>query len=299
MKKIGMRTIKTGIAITLCDMLSPILIENPIITAVACFISMQDTVSGSLITGLNRIKGTIFGGILGFIVISIFPENPIFCGLGVILTIHLCNILNLNKSISIACITFLTIQMGYSESVIGAFYYSFNRVLDTCIGVVISIIVNFSLARPNYLKSLYEHFEKIDNDINNYLRFKILDEKSKFNLEKFMEDMNTTEELYAKLIEEVGYHKENININKVNSIMKLCREVNFHIQSIELLTKKLYLSEETYNNLILLYNEDDIVFELKEDESPVFNYHLAKIIESSKKIRNEINLNIKKNKNKK
>ena len=299
MKKIGMRTIKTGIAIALCSMLSPFLVQYPIITAVACFISMQDTVSGSLTTGLNRIKGTIFGGIIGFIVIYIFPGNPIFCGLGAILTIHACNLLNLNKSISIACITFLTIQMGYSDSLLQASYYSFSRVLDTCIGVIISIIVNFSLARPNYLNTVYEYFEKIENDINNYLKFKILGEENKFDLDSFIEDLNTIEEYYTKLIEESGYQKENININRVNSIMKLCREANFHIQSIESLSKKLYLSEETYNHLTQFYNEEDIIFELKENESPVFNYHLTKLIDSSKKIRNEINLNIKKKKKQK
>lgn len=296
MKKIGMRTVKTGISVTICAILSPFIVQNPSSSAVACLLSMQDTVSGSLSIGLNRIIGTIFGGIIGFIILSIFPGSPIFCGLGVILTIHACNVLNLNKSISIACITFITIQMGYPESLLDAFYYSFNKVLDTCVGVVISIVVNFSLARPNYLKSLYENFEKIESDINNYLKFKILGEENKFDLEKFMENINTTEELYTKLIEEVGYHKGNININKVNSVMKLCREVNFHIQSIELLNKKLYLSQDTYNNLIQFYNEEDIIFELKENESPVFNYHLMKTIECSKKIRTEINLNIKKNK---
>ena len=299
MKRIGMRTIKTGISITICALLSPFLVQNPSSSAVACLLSMQDTVSGSLSTGLHRIIGTILGGIIGFIILSIFPGNPLLCGLGVILTIHTCNTLNLNKSISIACITFLTIQMGYSESLMGAFYYSFNRVLDTCVGVIISVVVNISLARPNYLNTLYSHFEKLDNDICNYLKRKIINEDNDFNLDSFIEDINMTEELYAKLIEEVGYHRENVNMNKVNSIMKICREANFHIQSIELLSKKLYLSQDTYNNLVHLYNEEDIVFELRENESPVFNYHLMKTIECSKKIRSEINLNMKKKKNKK
>ena len=69
--------------------------------------------------------------------------------------------------------------------------------------------------------------------------------------------------------------------------MKLCREANFHIQSIELLQKKLYLNQKSYDKLAKLYNEEDIVFELDEKQSPVFNYHLVKVIEHSKKLSKE------------
>lgn len=295
MMKIGMRTIKTGLGVTLCALIGPFLVQNPNSTAVACLLSMQDTVSGSLSTGLNRIQGTIFGGIIGFITLSMFPGNPLFCGLGVIFTIYACNLLNINKSISIACITFLGIQMGFTDST-PAILYSLNRVLDTSVGVIIAIAINISLARPNYLKSLYLHFEDINYEIDNYLKYKILNEENTFNIEIFMEKMNELEDSYNKLIEELGYHKENINMNKIDKIMRLCRETNFHIQSIELLNKKLYLNEETYNQLIQLYNKEDIVFELNDEESPVFNYHLVKIIENSRKIRGKVTSNIKKEK---
>lgn len=286
MMKIGMRTIKTGVGVALCALLGPFLVQNPTSSAVACLISMQDTVSGSLSTGLSRIQGNILGGIIGFLVLSIFPGNPFVCGLGVIFIIHLCNLLKLNKSISISCITFLTIQMGFTDSS-PAIVYSFNRILDACVGVIIAIIVNFTLARPNYLKTLYLSFEKIEESIDNYLKYKVLNEEVDFKLEEFVENMNELELLYTKLIGELGYHKENINIDNVDYIMKLCREANFHIQSIELLQKKLYLNQKSYNKLAKLYNEEDIIFELDEKQSPVFNYHLVKIIEHSKKIRKE------------
>ena len=286
MMKIGMRTIKTGVGVTLCALLGPFLVENPISSAVACLISMQDTVSGSLSTGLSRIQGTIFGGIIGFLVLLMFPGNPFFCGLGVIFTIYACNLLNINKSIVISCITFINIQMGFLDSS-PAIIYSFNRVLDTCVGVIIAIVINFALARPNYLKTLYSNFEKIEESINNYLRYKVLSEDVDFKLDEFTESMNELEELYTKLIGELGYHKENINIDNIDYTMKLCREANFHIQSIELLHKKLYLNQESYNKLAKIYNEEDIIFELDDTQSPVFNYHLVKVIEHSKKISKE------------
>lgn len=285
MIKIGMRTIKTGVGVTLCTLIGPFLVQNPTSSAVACLISMQDTVSGSLSTGLNRILGTIFGGIIGFIALSMFPGNPFVCGIGVIFTIYACILLKMDKSISISCITFLTIQMGFTDSS-PAIVYSLNRILDTCVGVIIAIIINFLLARPNHLKSLYLCIDEIKKDIDNYIKYKILEEDD-FNPEELIEKMNRLEELYEKFTGELGYSEDNFNIEKLEYVIKLCKEANFHIQSIELLHKELYLNQKSYDKLSKMYNEEDIVFELKEDKSPVFNYHLIKIVEHSKKIEKE------------
>lgn len=298
MKKIGMRTIKTGVGVTLCALLGPLFVQNSASSAVACLISMQDTVSGSLTIGLNRIQGTIFGGIIGFLFLLMFPGNPWCCGIGVVFTIYACNLLKINKSISIACITFITIQMGFLDSS-PAIVYSFHKTLDTCVGVIISIIINFSLARPNYLNTLYLSFEKIDKYIDNYLKSKILGKKVNFKLDELTESMNELELLYTKIIGEIGYNKENVCIDNIDYIMKLCREANFHIQSIELLSKKPYLNQKSYDKLKKLYNEDDFVIELDDSQSPVFNYHLVKVIEHSKKIKKENALNNLANLNKK
>lgn len=298
MQKLGMRTIKTGLGVFICIFLGPLIVQNPNNSAVACLLSMQDTVSGSLESGLGRIQGTIFGGIIGFILLSIDPGNPILCGLGVIFTIYACNVLNLNQGVSIACITFLSIQMGFSDST-PAITHSFNRILETCVGVIMALVINFSVARPNYLNLLYNKFEELENRIKDFLDYKILKETKVFDLEVLVEEMNEIESLYTKFIGELGYHKEDINIDKVERTMKLAREINFHIQSIELLENKLYLNQESYDKLTKIFDEDDIAFELNEKRSPVFNYHLMKIIEGAKILHNENKLHKKGYKKKK
>ena len=286
MTKIGMRTIKTGIGVSLCSLLSPYLIQNPNISAIACLISMQDTVSGSLQTGVNRIKGTIFGGIIGFLFLLLFPGKTLLSGIGIIITIYLCNIFRLNKSISIACVTFLAVQMGFTEST-SAIWYAFYRILDTSIGVIIAVLVNLLLARPDYLSELYLRFKKIEDGIDSFLQYKVLDKEYVFNIDEFISCISEMEEFYAKFLCEVGYQKGNCNTNKVEYIVNLCREVNFHINSIELLRKNVYLDKNTYEKLKSLYSEEDIAFELKENKSPVFNYHLVKVIEISNLIDKE------------
>ncbi|MGL5327790.1 MAG: hypothetical protein ACRDD7_00885, partial [Peptostreptococcaceae bacterium] len=62
-----------------------------------------------------------------------------------------------------------------------------------------------------------------------------------------------------------------------NSIM-LSRELYFHIQSIMFLEKKLFLSKYNYNNIKEIYPEDELNWEIDDVKSPVFNYHLSKVL---------------------
>lgn len=153
----GMRTIKTGISVTLCMILGNYLVENMFYSLVACIISVQDTVKGSLKTGINRVEGTILGGIIGFIFAIIKAGDPFLCGLGVMCSIYLCNLFKI-KSVVVACVTFLAIHLGVGNS--DPVYYSLHRVLDTSVGVLFGVLVNYYVARPNYLNSVIDEFKK-------------------------------------------------------------------------------------------------------------------------------------------
>ena len=50
------------------------------------------------------------------------------------------------------------------------------------------------------------------------------------------------------------------------------------MQSIEYLELKLYLNKDNYERIKELYELDDIKWDIDEYKSPVFNYHLSKII---------------------
>ena len=52
-KKIGMRNIKTGIAVIICVLVGNLILDNTFFAVVACVISMQNTVKASLKTGVH------------------------------------------------------------------------------------------------------------------------------------------------------------------------------------------------------------------------------------------------------
>lgn len=152
--KIGLRTLKTALAVFLCMILFQITGRGSAFFAcIATVICMKDTVEGSYSIGKNRLFGTLLGGIIGVIIIKLlamlpYSENikPVITSLGVIAVIYACNIVKKPASINIACIVLLGIMCSYGPD--DSYYYAINRMFDTAIGVIVSIIINQYITPP-------------------------------------------------------------------------------------------------------------------------------------------------------
>ena len=155
--KIGLRTIKSGIAVFLCLLLLP---EEPFFSCMTAVICLQDTVYNSIHMGINRGAGTILGAAFGLIFLFIFrsieghisneliakPIIYIIIALGVILMIYLCNIFKRPGAINITCIAFLGVTTAHAYS--DPLFYATNRIIETLFGIVISILVNKLITPP-------------------------------------------------------------------------------------------------------------------------------------------------------
>ncbi len=272
--KLGMRTIKTGIAVIFCMLLGKYAAENLFFSATACIISVQDTVKGSLKTGFNRVTGTILGGIVGFIFALIKPGDPFLCGLGIIITIYICNLLKI-KSVVVGCVTFLAIHLGVGTS--DPVYYSIHRVIDTSVGVVFGIVVNYVLARPNYFDNTLDKFKMIENMTLEWVKVRIIDKEEK-DATEIKEVIQKLESIYSKYLDEVDYSLNHKNVEILERTINICREIYFHMQSICLLEDKLYLKQETFDYLKDVFGLEKLDWNIDEEKSPVFNYHLMKIL---------------------
>ena len=99
MKKIGMRTIKTGIAVFLSTLVGYLgLVESPVFTVSACIFSLKNTLKNSWNEALSRILGTLIGGLIGYLCAAFLGCNIITATLGVVFIIHICNELKLHDA---------------------------------------------------------------------------------------------------------------------------------------------------------------------------------------------------------
>ena len=276
--KPGMRNIKTGIGVMMCILVGYFnIIDKTFFAAVACIVCMQTTVKGSLTVGLNRLKGTFIGGVIGFLFVLIKPGNPILACLGIITTIYICNILKINNSITIACVVFCAIIINIGPE--SPLQYSIHRIIDTSIGVIIGVCVNYLICRPNYLERIYNEIRVIESTSIELLKEEI-EKGVHANISPLKEELTKLEGLYKNYLDELEYSIEEANNAEINETIKRCKQIYLHLQVLENMKYKCYLDEETYIKTVDLCDGLDGYVEVKNDISPVYNYHIKMIIEN-------------------
>lgn len=158
--KIGMRNIKTSASVFICLLFFEFINrDNAIQACIAAIICMQNTIDDSFKKGIERVIGTIIGGIAGALVLF-FVETYgheqlllFIIPLGIVILIEICVGLKLKQSVVICCVVYLSILITKQREG-GYILYTFNRVVDTTLGIMITIFVNKYLKIPDDVKVL-------------------------------------------------------------------------------------------------------------------------------------------------
>lgn len=162
-KKPGLRIVKTFIAVTLAMLISSFRPGEglPFYSAIAAIICLKSDVEGSREIGINRVIGTMLGGLCGLLYLLIVPANYLPRAVELILISLLASIIiwvmamaGKPKAISIMAIVFLSITINHGNEGNLPFLFAFNRTFDTMVGVIMAIVVNWSdfEIRENYNK---------------------------------------------------------------------------------------------------------------------------------------------------
>lgn len=156
---VGLRTLKTALAVFLCLILFP---SEPFFACMTSVFCLQNTIEDSYKVGFARAYGTVHGAIIGMLFLLLcrqvwnYVESPffstliIYCiiALGIIAVIYTCTLINRHRSIPLACIVFLGITTVHAQT--DAFYYGFNRIIETFFGLAIGLLVNKYINPPKH-----------------------------------------------------------------------------------------------------------------------------------------------------
>ena len=160
-KKPGLRIVKTFIAVSLAMLISSFRPGEglPFYSAIAAIICLKSDVEGSREIGINRIIGTMLGGLCGLLYLLIVPANYLPKEVELILISLLASIIiwvmamaGKPKAVSIMAIVFLSITINHGNEGNLPFLFAFNRTFDTMVGVISAIVVNWTdfEIRENY-----------------------------------------------------------------------------------------------------------------------------------------------------
>ena len=158
---IGMRNVKTALTATLCALLYFPFGRNPTFACIGAVFGMGYDMNNSKLHGGNRLFGTAFGGFIAMalfrIYIIFYPDGRktlfmlLLFFIGVVLLILVSQNLWPGAvqpgSVVLSIIFFNTPVETYVS-------YSLNRILDTGIGVLVALLVNYFLPRERLVKWL-------------------------------------------------------------------------------------------------------------------------------------------------
>lgn len=151
--KIGLRTIKTTLAVFFCLLVQLVFSVDQMhifYAAIAAIVCMRETAEQSLLFGVQRFIGTIIGGIIGYILIRINQYIPyyheglyiVILPLFTMLGISICAKLKQRNAVVICCVVFLGIVLDPNLNTENTLWYIILRIFYTTIGIVITTLLN-------------------------------------------------------------------------------------------------------------------------------------------------------------
>lgn len=149
---VGMRNIKTALAIFICLLLYQFIPGDAAYACIASLIAMQSTLEESFAQGRNRIVGTVIGGIFGasFVSLDITASLPVLrifaISIGVTILILFCNFVGNRGAIVMGCVTYLVIVLATRRE--NFWLYSLQCVADSTVGILVAVGVNLAIRPP-------------------------------------------------------------------------------------------------------------------------------------------------------
>lgn len=152
--RLGMRTIKSALAVFLCILFFHLTQRGiPMIAALSAVFSLRQDLITTVSFGKSRIIGNTLGGTLAIIYFFVksyfhndFLVELILLPILVIIVIVVSDGINNNSGIISAIATLLLIALSIPQG--ESALYAIQRVLDTFIGTFIAIGINFFLRPP-------------------------------------------------------------------------------------------------------------------------------------------------------
>lgn len=163
--KIGLRNIKTAISATLCAILYLLVDRNPTFACIGAVFGMDNSIESSWRTGGNRLMGTVIGGLLGMGLFFIWLHiggtavKILLLFVGIVILIYLSQLCHFPGAIGAGAVVFYIVMLNVNPDQYVS--YALNRILDTAIGVIMSIFINMLLSRKRlerWFPSIGNHF---------------------------------------------------------------------------------------------------------------------------------------------
>lgn len=170
---IGLRTVKTGLAVALALFFADLRGSTSLIfAAIGAISAMSRTVGDAFETCRTQLTGILLGAGFGALFVSLFSEfRYLGIGLGLMALILLCVRLRLQFAVPLSCIVFVSICVSPAGD---AFQYGFNRLLDTTIGLATALVINVAIKPYNNSRRIADLLRQFHQSVPAFIEERVL-----------------------------------------------------------------------------------------------------------------------------
>ncbi len=145
-RRIGMRIIKTVIAVFLCGLLAYVRDKSAFYSMIAAVVCVQNSAGKTIRSSIDRVIGTLLGGVAGVLVVYILTQLGVLyiellryavLALALIPIIELCLAVKRPGSAAMGCIVFLCITVNHSVGE-RPVIFAIERLFETAVGVALA-----------------------------------------------------------------------------------------------------------------------------------------------------------------
>lgn len=280
---IGLRTLKTALAVTLALFLVRLYSSNSDAAFYASFgalVAMDTTLDRSLRQGLTQLIGVLVGTIFGYVVVRfIHTAIPFWIvGLGILLLILLCNTLRVPYAISLSCIMFLSACFYYPQGS-DLLQYSALRLANTATGLAVALVINISVRPYNNKNRIFALLQKLRKQIPQDLESIVIYER--------FPDIQPCIDLLRRIDQELSlyrsqqlFHRKHDETALLAGCLQLAERMVQELEAICGMDALGDLASDNAERLCALGLKADKLAERKctRQDTIVMNYHLDKLL---------------------
>ncbi len=267
---------KMSLAVFLCIIVSDIFnLKYPFFLALPALIPIKDNFQ-TITLGRNRIIGSIIGGIVGIGLSYIKRGDAVLSGLGILIIFYLNKLIKLSNTTAIATLMFISIFVGFmNETPIS---FSWIRLLDTFVGILIAFLVNNVLFRVNPNKYLFKMCENA-YDKNLFILKNIICDKRKVNVEGLEKKVEVIKIHFKNYKDEFKFEFEKYKRISAENLIPIIYQIFDHTKVIN----QMYngkLNEDNCIKINKLFSCEETLHENLSEIDIVYNYHVKIVLEN-------------------
>lgn len=289
---IGMRTVKTAIAVSLALVVVEYLGASSakiIFAVIGAIAAMDNTFKASLRNCVAQIGGVFIGVVLAILMRQFPIPGVAAVGIGIVLTMGVFTLFHWNQSPVLACIILVTICTDPS---IVAHTYGLARIWDTAIGLGIGLAVNMLIVPYDNTKKMRKLLVSLDEDLIAFLQ-DMFDGDGHLPETREMGDITEKLEIQLALFADQRLfrrRRQKTLLKRLQRCQDTARELLVEVRTLRNMNQSGRLTERNRHRLQLLGAKVPKLPGKGEfsTEEIVINYHVDKLLSLREKLKNEL-----------